>query len=667
MEKLKLDEVKGYLISLHPPGPCICPVPNCCWTTKAAGSGATVSVLKHLKKDHGYQNLHRMWQCRGCSVIADGFAFRSHKCNQVQNIRCRGGAAVPRIEIRAEDPEGEAANLEEDEDEESFSEEDGEEATASDEEEAEDEEEDVEEGDEDVGEDFHDAVEDLSTAPFSGYAPIFLTTTTAILQYPGVPSQFCLCNFVTNAVEQAAIAASIIRHLYLAHKLRLTREWKCSTCGVVKAGYEMRKHKCQPAPAVPRASLSPRPNTNRQDILRRLSISTTPSVSIRPSLSVAATQQLTSSASPLLPSASIRSSFLASTQPPAGSQAATGSFVQLWSQKFRYSNTICQLEETLEICSVDWMRNNSSTSSDSGNGRRNNNGTERSTGKRTQARQQQRIRKKRKNNPKAASRIQKLFNQYPRRAVREVLGEDSPSFNGEVEEATIYLKNTYEIPPPTDDGVRRARNTLDSCNWKEPSEEDTDLLAYPPRKEEISRKLLNAANTAPGSDRIEYRHIKKLDPQCALLEVLFEAVWKLGIPNQWKSAKTILIHKKGDTADISNFRPISLLSTIYKLFSSVSSTRLTLVAQNTEWLSVEQKGFLPGVRGIQEHTQLLQTIIDNAKRNKTTFPSPGWTLPMPSAPFNTRSSNNCSLVFRFRPICAPFSTISMPITSPTSS
>ena len=33
------------------------------------------------------------------------------------------------------------------------------------------------------------------------------------------------------------------------------------------------------------------------------------------------------------------------------------------------------------------------------------------------------------------------------------------------------------------------------------------------------------------------------------------------------------------------------------------------------WLSAEQKGFLPGVRGIQEHTFLLQTAIDEAKKH----------------------------------------------------
>ena len=36
------------------------------------------------------------------------------------------------------------------------------------------------------------------------------------------------------------------------------------------------------------------------------------------------------------------------------------------------------------------------------------------------------------------------------------------------------------------------------------------------------------------------------------------------------------------------------------------------MASSLGWLSPEQKGFLPGVRGIQEHTQLLQTVVEEA-------------------------------------------------------
>ena len=55
---------------------------------------------------------------------------------------------------------------------------------------------------------------------------------------------------------------------------------------------------------------------------------------------------------------------------------------------------------------------------------------------------------------------------------------------------------------------------------------------------------------------------------------------------------------------------------MYKIFSAIVSQRLARVAVGKGWISPSQKGFLPGVQGIQEHTQLLQTVIEEAKSNR---------------------------------------------------
>ena len=222
-----------------------------------------------------------------------------------------------------------------------------------------------------------------------------------------------------------------------------------------------------------------------------------------------------------------------------------------------------------------------------------------------------------------AGRIQKLFKVYPRRAVRQVLGEKTAPYTGDVKSAEAFLRSTYCRPQPNASRCTEARALFDSCNWSALSEDQLTFLNQPPTREEIEGKLIRAKNTSPGNDGIEYRHLRVLDPKCQLLEIIFHMVWKLGIPDSWRSARTVPIYKKGDTSDFSNFRPISLLPTMYKIFSGIVSQRLNRVAVDLGWLSPEQKGFLPGVHGIQEHTQLLQTAVEGAQ-NKRTHLSLAW-------------------------------------------
>jgi hypothetical protein len=47
------------------------------------------------------------------------------------------------------------------------------------------------------------------------------------------------------------------------------------------------------------------------------------------------------------------------------------------------------------------------------------------------------------------------------------------------------------------------------------------------------------------------------------------------LPEQWKESIIVPIYKKGDKTDWSNYRGISLLSTTYKILSSILLSRLT--------------------------------------------------------------------------------------------
>ena len=303
------------------------------------------------------------------------------------------------------------------------------------------------------------------------------------------------------------------------------------------------------------------------------------------------------------------------------SLSRASAFFNLLAIAFKGCKSKADLDEVLKRCVEDWLAKSSraldstlegprprpqlTTPSDSARNRRN------------QSRQLQRLKRKEKARSHEASRVQRLFNICPKRAVRKVLGERPLQYTGSMEHATSYLSETYVRSPLNPTELQEARMLYDGCCWEVPSDSQRSDLDHPPSCLEIASRLSRASNTAPGEDKLEYRHLRLLDPKGRLLETIYEKVWSLGLPDSWKSSRTVPIYKKGDSGDLSNFRPISLLPTMYKLFSGVVSQRLTKASVELEWMSPEQKGFLPGVNGIQEHTQLLRTVVEDAKVNRS--------------------------------------------------
>jgi len=84
---------------------------------------------------------------------------------------------------------------------------------------------------------------------------------------------------------------------------------------------------------------------------------------------------------------------------------------------------------------------------------------------------------------------------------------------------------------------------------------------------DVSKRLGKFENTAPGDDGLTYRHWKRLDPECTILkEVINVCLRYIMVPPAWKKAVTVLIYKEGAKEDLSNWRPISLSRTLYKVY-----------------------------------------------------------------------------------------------------
>ena len=137
-----------------------------------------------------------------------------------------------------------------------------------------------------------------------------------------------------------------------------------------------------------------------------------------------------------------------------------------------------------------------------------------------------------------------------------------------------------------------------SSSYSDPEEGDNCLSMSPITTEEILENLKRCKNkSAAGEDGISYVMLKKL-PKRVLqyLAKIFNASLKIGyFPQAWKSAKVTMVPKPGkDKNEAKNWRPISLLSCLGKLFERIVTNRLTGYLEMNNLLSPFQSGFRKG-------------------------------------------------------------------------
>ncbi len=113
--------------------------------------------------------------------------------------------------------------------------------------------------------------------------------------------------------------------------------------------------------------------------------------------------------------------------------------------------------------------------------------------------------------------------------------------------------------------------------------------------EEITKGISNLdLNWSPGSDGIPPAFVK----MCAFslsfpLKIIFNKSLHLGIfPEAWKISDVVPIHKSGSKSQVNNYRGISILPALSKLFDSIVTDRLYSCIKGT--IIKEQHGFMAG-------------------------------------------------------------------------
>jgi len=176
------------------------------------------------------------------------------------------------------------------------------------------------------------------------------------------------------------------------------------------------------------------------------------------------------------------------------------------------------------------------------------------------------------------------------------------------------------------------------------SEEETTTLDAPLSMEELNKAVEGAnSSSAPGIDGFNTRFIKKFWHFLALpLHRYATKCFENGrLTRSFKTAVFKLIPKKGDCSDINKWRPISLLSCLYKVISRAINNRLKLVVNR--FTTRAQKGFTQH-RYIQE---VLINVIETINHCKLHGINGAIISIDQSKAFDTISHKYMSEVFRF--------------------
>lgn len=142
-------------------------------------------------------------------------------------------------------------------------------------------------------------------------------------------------------------------------------------------------------------------------------------------------------------------------------------------------------------------------------------------------------------------------------------------------------------------GVKQYIDTDEAEDFTEEGESEIKLEEVVLSQKEVKKAINNLKySNAMGYDGLSNELIKKIPKIVPLLTKLFNKSLKEGIfPDSLKIAIVIPIYKKGDKKIVGNYRPISLLPTIAKIFETCIKNYLVNFLENKGYFSENQFGF----------------------------------------------------------------------------
>ncbi len=149
--------------------------------------------------------------------------------------------------------------------------------------------------------------------------------------------------------------------------------------------------------------------------------------------------------------------------------------------------------------------------------------------------------------------------------------------------------------------------------------EDSNSLTKPSEIYAILRLLKNGK--APGLDGINNRHLKNLPRKAIvfLTHIFNNCLRLVYFPKRWKHAKVVAIPKPNkDLTNPGNYRPISLLSSVGKIFERIILNRLNNHTYDNNIIPKEQFGFACGLSTSHQLFRIVEKIRQNLNIGRST-------------------------------------------------
>jgi Reverse transcriptase (RNA-dependent DNA polymerase) len=149
---------------------------------------------------------------------------------------------------------------------------------------------------------------------------------------------------------------------------------------------------------------------------------------------------------------------------------------------------------------------------------------------------------------------------------------------------------------------------------------DSQLSHFSPTSEEQVLKIINELkpNVAVGYDGISAKFLKKFSAKLAPnLTLLINKCLQIGqFPDSLKKAKITPVFKTGSKTNMSNYRPISILPAISKIFETIILHQLLTHLNSINFFHKNQYGFLPASSTLSATINLMNYILKNMDKKR---------------------------------------------------